>query len=747
MTTLAQHVGSKTPEQWYTAFEKDVEHVIETLDYLTPEQVSRFREACFFMYEEHKKQNRKSGEPYAFHPLSVAAILSEVKFDVETLIAGLLHDVIEDVKGDDGELKWTAESLAAMPFVGKKVAEIVEGVTKIQQVNEEQPQTKKNGEALTIIKTILATNQDIRVIMVKLADRLHNLRTMAAMSKKSQRKKARQTLAVYAPLAARLGMETLRLRLTELSYQYAYPLLYQFAKKELQNKKPQTPITTQEIAEDITVNLRQANVDLIKVTIHEPLVQHALMDLKRTDNPDTIDYRRLIRVIVKDETDCYKALGVLHKMFRHRSQSFSDCIWRSGPSGYRSLDTRLFGKHGSVYDAQIRTQKMHLQAQTGAAGALLNASLKKQDLTTQNTNHHKEWISNLVNVQKSMSSVEEFYQQLRADLLPTDITVYSPTGEAKFFVEGATAIDFAYSIHTDIGNTAVKAVVNGRIVRMNYQLKDGDKIKIITNDLAKPGPSWERFATTAKARGAIRHYFNHLEQSKAIKAGRKNLDKLLKQLKLPKSKKWPKPIKKKLLTFYDGIDSRKKLYETIGRGQKLPTSVADNLLKVLTAQKPQPLALQSAAMLNKQASEQSDFYSQVGKPCQLCKPVPGDAVLAIYSAKNGMVIHYNLCKLTNPKNSVNDDFHMFKWHDSDTKHSASLTLEVEDKPGVLAEVCKIIADEESNIVKTSVSNLDHEVSNIDLEILVYNTQQLAIILTRLQHKSTILEIHRNTNSN
>lgn len=733
-----------TAEQWYQRFSLEVDKTVAAVDYLTEKQVERFREACFFMYEEHKAQRRRSGEPYAFHPLAVAGLLAEVNFDVDTLIAGLLHDVIEDVENPDGSKKWTRDTLAAVPFVGTVVADIVEGVTKIEKIDHITPEanSRERREAHTIVKTILATSRDIRVIMVKLADRLHNLRTMDAMRPSSQRKKARETLAVYAPIAGRLGMETLRLRLRELSYRYAYPRLYQRAYDQLQASKPKLKKTNKQVAKELTKLLETAGVQVIKVSILEPLVQHAILDLKRLGNAEAIEYRRLMRVVVKEENDCYWAMGVLHKRFRYINNTIRDHIAQVKENGYRSLDTQLFGRKGVQYDCVIRTEEMHTLAQTGAAGSFLKSYFDKTGEVPDSFDHHyKTWFNNLVDIEKNLDSADDFYNEFKDDLRPNEIAVYTPRGDVRFYPEGATAVDFAYGVHTELGDSASLAIINGHYTPLNTKLKDGDKIRIVKSKTARPDPAWMRFAVTPRARHAIRHYFNHLEEDNAIAVGEQLLSDLLQQFERPSPDDWDSALMTELLAHYDQIETIEDLYSAIGRGKRLPSNVVFDLDQILESRN-DDFEAEDVSTFQEKFLSQSQLFAASAPSCTDCLPVPGDDVVLKFTPSEGMMIHHGQCQTLDIRHDKSSEYHYFNWHPDEKRHKANISIIADDLPGVVTSLSQLISQHDSNIAQMNFTQIDEQHSRISLILRVFSSDQLERIMAAFIRQPYAIKVER-----
>src|SRR5579863_526443 len=520
--------------------------------YLAPEQVGRIREAAEFGASAHKGQKRLSGEPYIAHPVAAAAILADLHLDADTIIAAILHDVIEDTP--------TPKDQLAARF-GADVAELVDGVTKLDQIKFK---SREEAQAESFRKMLLAMVRDLRVILVKLADRTHNMRTIEAMAPARRRAIARETLEIYAPIAERLGLYNMKLELEDLGFKALYPRRYLVLERALKRARGNQKEFLKKIEQQLNTALAKADIAAQVVTREKHLYSiYRKMRRKRSSLNEIVDVYG-IRVVVDRPDTCYRALGAVHAVFKPMPGRFEDYIAIPRVNGYQSLHTTLFGPNGVPIEAQLRTADMHRVAESGVAAHWKYKAGDRSDSAQQERT--REWLSNLVSLQEAGSS-EEFLESVKVDLFPDKVYVFTPKGQILRLPSGATVVDFAYAVHTDIGNRCVAAKVDRRLTPLRTVLRNGQTVEIITAKGATPNPSWVNFVVTAKARSAIRHYLKSLRRSEAISLGQRLLDQALAGFNLSLKEVSAESLQAALGEL--GTRDIDELYEKVGLGERL----------------------------------------------------------------------------------------------------------------------------------------------------------------------------------
>src|SRR5450432_441240 len=529
--------------------------------YLSPAQVERVREAYDFGAEKHQGQKRVSGEPYITHPVAVADILADLRLDADTLVAAILHDVIEDTP--------TAKAEIASIF-GQVVAELVDGVSKLDQI---QFKNRQEAQAESFRKMLLAMVRDIRVIMVKLADRMHNMRTLGAMPPVKRRRTARETLEIYAPIAERLGLYAVKLELEDLGFRALYPYRYKVLERELKKARGNQKEFLKTISVAFKAALAKAGVTGSVEGREKHLYSiYSKMRAKGISLHEMVDVYGF-RVIVDGNDNCYRTLGLVHSLYKPMPGRFKDYIAIPRTNGYQSLHTTLFGPNGIPIEVQIRSEAMHRVAESGIA-AHWKYKTGETSLGGVEQDRAREWLASLVQIQEGGSS-EEFLESVKVDLFPDKVYVFTPKGKILRLPSGATAVDFAYAIHTDIGNRCVAAKVDRRLVPLRTPLRNGQTVEIITAKGATPNPSWSNFVVTAKARAAIRQYLKNLKRGEAVELGRRLLGQALAEFSVV-LKKVPAARIEALVTEL-GMADAAELFEKIGLGERLAPLVARRL--------------------------------------------------------------------------------------------------------------------------------------------------------------------------
>jgi RelA/SpoT family (p)ppGpp synthetase len=690
--------------------------------YLPAEQVNRIRLAAEFGAEAHRGQKRKTGEPYIAHPVAAAEILANLRVDTDTIVAAILHDVIEDTP--------IAKDEIASRF-GDGVAEIVDAVTKLDQI---QFKSREEAQAESFRKMLFAMVRDLRVILVKLADRLHNMRTIEGMSAARRRAIARETLDIYAPLAERLSLYAMKLELEDLGFLALYPLRYRVIERALKRARGNQKKFLGRISESISTALAKAEIPAEVDTREKHLYSiYRKMLRKRSALAEIVDVYGL-RVIVDSVDHCYRTLGVVHGLFRPMPGRFKDYIAIPRVNGYQSLHTTLFGPNGLPIEAQIRTRDMHRVAESGIAA---HWKYKSGDHSSTHGNAQaREWLANLIAMQESGSS-EEFLESVRVDLFPDKVYVFTPKGKILRLPRGATAVDFAYAVHTNVGNRCVAAKVDRRLAPLRTQLKNGQTVEIVTAPRAMPSPAWLNFVVSAKARAAIRQYLKSLRRSEAIELGQRLINQSLAEFSLTLTDISDAAIAATAAEL--GLMDADEVFEKVGLGERLapliarrlrPTASAASIDDESAAAAPAPLAV---------AGTEGLLVSYA----RCCFPVPGDAILAHLSSGRGVIVHREECVNVNDYRKHPEKWLAVVWAEGTKRlFSSEICVEVANRMGVLAAVAAAIAGTETNIEHVELEERDAQTSALVFEVNVRDRKHLANLLRVIRRMPDVLKISR-----
>ncbi len=693
-----------------------ISHLSDLLEsYLEPEQVRNVYRAYLFGAEAHDGQHRMSGEPYITHPLAVAKILAEMRMDYEGIIAAILHDVIEDTP--------TAKEQLEKEF-SKEVAELVDGVSKITQIDFG---SKAEAQAENFRKMMLAMVKDIRVIMIKLADRLHNMRTLGVMRPDKRRRIARETLEIYAPIATRLGMNKVRLELEDLGLAALYPDRYRVLKDAVSKARGNRKEIINKIETSIKRRLRQENLNGEVLGREKHLYSiYTKMLSKRLSFREVFDMYAF-RIVVDSADECYRVLGVMHNLYKPVPGKFKDYIAIPKANGYQSLHTILFGPYGVPIEIQVRTHDMDEVAESGVAAHWL---YKTGDNNSPSSARAREWLRNLLELQKNAGDSLEFIENVKIDLFPDEVYVFTPDGDIMEMPRSASVVDFAYAVHSDIGNTCVAARVDRRLVPLRTQLYNGQTVEVITASGANPNPSWLSFVVTAKARTNIRHYLKQLRQEDAIELGKRMLDKALMSLGSSLANISDEQIDE-LLTI-SHLANRDVLFEDIGLGARLPILVARQLIANddETEEQIQPLVIKGTE-------------GMVVSFAKCCHPIPGDPIVGFVSAGRGIVVHTQSCNNIADYRKLADKWIDVEWSaDIQGDFVAEMRVEVANQRGVLATLAAIISDMGSNIENVDIEERDGMTNSINFTMTVKNRDHLAKIIRRAKSVKNVMHISR-----
>lgn len=695
------------------------------LDYLDEGQIERIHDAYQLAYRAHKGQKRNTGEPYITHPVAVAAILADMRLDYQTIISALLHDVIEDTEV-------TKEDL--IQSFGRPVAELVDGVSKLTQI---EFYSKAEAQAENFRKMVLAMAQDIRVILVKLADRLHNMRTLGVMPAHKKRRIARETMDIYAPVAKRLGMRDISVELEELSFLSMYPKRYAILSDSVKKARGNRKKVLQLIDKTLREGISSSSIPTCVVTGREKHLYsiYRKMRNKRVPFNDIMDVYAF-RIIVEEVDSCYRALGVVHSLFKPVPERFKDYVAIPKANGYQSLHTTLFGPYGLPIEIQIRTTQMDRTATSGIAAHWLYKS-KDMDLN-QSTIRAQKWVRNLLELQQSSGNSIEFIENVKVDLFPDETYVFTPKGDIKELPAGATVLDFAYTVHTDIGNSSVAAKVDRQLVPLSTILKNGQTIEIITSNRGRPNPAWLDILVTSKARSAVRHYLKMLQKDDAEALGKQLLIKSLAKYRV-EAKNIDKKVMSTLLAQLS-LDSEQALYSDIGFGNR-PASLVAEQFRSIANQGDNPLL--ETDMNANETLKIKGTEGMLVDFSKCCHPIPGDPVVGVLNAGKGLLVHRARCLNVRKLLRHPDQCVPLSW-DEEVKSEfiAKIQLEVINQRGILAMIALSVSDAEGNVEDISVEDRDGQNYLVVFTLWVRGRQHLAEIMRSLRRISAVVKMTR-----
>ncbi len=673
----------------------------------------------------HAGQTRKSGEPYITHPVAAATVLAEQGVDIETLVAAILHDTIEDTP-------LTRDEIAA--DFGQTVAELVEGVTKLDKL---QFQDRQEAAAESFRKMMLAMARDLRVILIKLADRLHNMRTLGAQSPEARTRIARETLEIYAPIAQRLGMNLMKAELQDLGFRAMHPWRHAVLARRIRSQ----PVVRRESLAKIEAQLAQrltkeGFVFRLVGRVKSPWSIYTKLRAEGKSFAQVMDVFGF-RLVVRSVPECYHALGVVHSVFKPVDGRFRDFVAIPKANGYQSLHTVLFGPYGSPIEVQIRTEEMDLIAERGIAA---HWSYKHGGEASGAQNRAQSWVANLIESQRATGSSLEFLENVKIDLFPDEVYLFTPKGDIMALPRNATTLDFAYGVHTDVGNRAVAARVDKKLVPLRTKLASGQSVEIITAKSAAPKPQWLEFVVTGKARTAIRHQLKHLEHEDAVQLGHRMLDRALEGLdtsldRLPQTR-----LESYLADHrYPRLEA---LLADIALGNRMPTQVA----QVLAHRVPDKRDLVDIAVGGAHQGEKiliTGAERGVVTFANCCMPIPGDDVMGYHTAGRGIVVHRMDCANVAEYRKSPDRWIAIGWdRQVSGDFNVALRVEVENRPGVLAQVAAAIAQADSNIDSVEYLDRDNNVAVIRFGIEVSDRVHLAEVIRRVRRLGVVHGVQR-----
>ena len=686
--------------------------------YLNTYQIKKIEKAYLVASEAHYGQLRKDGEDYIFHPLSAASLLADLHLDHEAIMAAILHDVIEDTSFDKGYL--------AKNF-GNKVSELVDGVSKLDKINFT---TNAEADAANLRKMLLAMSQDIRVILIKLADRKNNLDTISALSPDKRRKKAKETLDIFAPIALRLGIHSLNKELENLSFKAMHPLRYTILKNALIKSRGNRNELMEKIRKVILKKLdnEEIKTDVIAREKHLYGIYKKMKqkELSFTEINDVFG----VRIICLDVDSCYRSLGIVHNTYTPIPGRFKDYIAIPKSNGYQSLHTSILGPHGLPIEIQVRTKEMDIMAQTGIASHWFYKS--KDRPLIKNYTQEQQWITNLLTIQRDSGNPQEYLKSIKADLFPGKVYVFTPKGQIVELPKKSTIIDYAYSIHTDVGNNYSSAKVDDKLTSPNTVLKSGQRFEIITKASIRPDPSWLNFAVTEKARHSIRASLKLIKKKDAKILGKRLLQNSLKNFDI-KISEIPKKTLNMVLQEYK-CDTVDDLYCEIGLGNRIAKLVA-----MRVAPRDNITEKTKSVGVNIKGTE-----GLVLSFAKCCYPIPGDNILGHISQEKGIVVHRHACKSIRKDKKASDETFDLAWDENiNDSFNACIKIEVENQRGVLASISSKISQLDSDIVSVRYDDSKQTGHNIMIFVVtIFDTKALDKLVRSLRKNSNVLKIER-----
>ncbi len=689
--------------------------------YLDPQQVKLVKRAYYYAEQAHTGQYRRSGEPYITHPLAVANILASIRMDYQSLVVAMLHDVIEDTG---------ISKDAITDQFGETVADIVDGVSKLAKIGHE---TQAEKQAKNFQKMAMAMAQDLRVIIVKLSDRLHNMRTLGAMPPDKKRRIAKETLEIYAPIAHRLGINDWRIEFEDRCFAAMFPLRASRLQASLQQVRGNRKTLVEKIKEAIESRLQRESINSLVIGREKHLYSiYNKMRNKHKSFKEIMDVYAF-RVVVDEIDTCYRVLGVVHNLFKPKPGEFKDYIAIPKENGYQSLHTIVIGTQGVPIEVQIRTKEMDELANTGIAAHWLykNETDNPMSPTFDRANR---WTKRLLEIQQLTNSSVEFIEHVKIDLFRDEVYVFTPKGEIVELPAGSTPVDFAYAVHTQVGNTTVACRVNDRPAPLSHVLESGQKIKIITSKQTQPNPNWLNFAVTAKARTAIRHYLKNQRHMESVELGKRMLGRALMQLDIDLNELPDYQLTQ--LQESGNVGTMDELYESIGLGQQPALSVAKTL---------QPNEEMACHVSHTPITiDASDGILISFARC--CRPIPGDPIVGHTSTGKGIVVHRENCKNVKDLRSKKENIIATNWAaNAGGEYLTEIRVEVKTDRGIIASLATRIANTGTSIEGIQVDERDAEHSVINLVIAVNNRVHLANIMRKVRTMRSVERVLRAKN--
>jgi len=691
------------------------------------------RRAYVFSAYEHKGQVRRSGEPYLVHPLQVADLLADMRLDVVAIAAGLLHDIVEDTPN-------TIEKIREL--FGEQVAHVVEGVTKLSSL---QFASSEERQAESFRKMLMAMVDDIRVILVKLADRLHNMRTLHHLPEDRRARIAQETRDIYAPLANRLGMSKVKNELEELAFRYLEPATYQALRLEVEHKRLATEGLIDSLKHELEVHLEEAQISVVRIEGRIKRLWSIYQKLQRQKiSLDQVYDFIALRVITTSVKDCYGVLGIVHQMWSPVHGRFKDFIAMSRPNGYQSLHTSVVGDGGVPFELQIRTEEMHRVAEEGIAA---HWKYKEGRVGADRDEQYFAWLRRLLELQQEVRDPQEFMQNLRIELYPEDVYIFTPKGEVKSLPRGATAVDFAYFVHTDVGHRCVGARVNGRMVPLRTSLNNGDIVEVLTQPGHTPSRDWLTFVTTSRARNKIKHFIHSEEKSRSVELGRRLFDKELRRFTVDRDLAADDALARVASEF--SAQKVDDLLASIGYGKVtaravLTKIVGQEALRERDAEPVQPAPRRAPGPADDSKIKVRGIDDVMVFRAKCCNPIRGEKIVGYITRGKGVSVHAVTCPnvvnlLFDPERRID-----VEW-DTGTDalpYTVRLKISVEDRRGILADVTACVADVNTNIREVEANAEEDHRGSIRMTVEISDLKHLERVMSSIRNVGGVLAVER-----
>ena len=714
------------------------------LDYLSAQDIEQVRLAYRFADEAHLGQLRNNGEPYITHPIAVAAQCAEWKLDAQALMAALLHDALEDCGVTKIEL---------IERFGSPVAELVDGLTKLDKL---QFNTREENQAESFRKMLLAMARDVRVILIKLADRSHNMRTLSDVPRSKWNRIASETLEIYAPIAHRLGLNQTYRELQDLSFQHLKPWRYNILKKAVTKARSRRRDLIQKVQKEVEAVFSEADIPVRiagrEKTLYSIYQKMTNKHLSFAQVTDIYGFRVLVPTVI----DCYTALGLLHQLYKPVPGKFKDHIAIAKLNGYQSLHTTLVGPSGINVEFQMRTEAMHVVAESGVAAHWLYKVNHPDDTSSERLG--TKWLQSLLDIQDETRDAAEFWDHVKVDLFPDAVYVFTPKSQIMALPRGATVVDFAYAIHSNVGDRTMAARINGEQVPLRTELKNGDVVEVITAPVSTPNPAWLSFVRTGRARSKIRHHLKTMAQTESENLGERLLHQALRSEGIehfPDGDPQYAPLWDKLLRF-TGNKTRHELLTDIGLGKRIANIVAKRLLHLLVESGERPDALlltrerftahesPSMGLITLDGSENASVQF-----AQCCRPIPGDAIVGYLGRGEGLVVHASDCQIAKKLQLKDSErFIGVDWADEPVRpFETGIVVTVTNGKGVLAKVAAALATAEADIIHIDMGqDAAQDASDLRFLLAVRDTAHLEIALRNLRRTQSVLRAERNKSS-
>jgi len=714
------------------------EDIYETVRENHPEaELELLRKAYIFSAVEHKGQTRASGEPYLIHPLEVANLLAEMRMDPTCVAVGLLHDVLEDTLTEPDRIK---------EYFGEDVLHIVEGVTKISKIPFSSSEER---QAENFRKLLLAMVDDVRVIIVKLADRLHNMRTLKYLAEERREKIARETMDIYAPLAGRLGMSKVKNELEDLSFQYLDPEAYEELSRKVEDKRKKATAYIDRMKTAVLERLKGAGIEAeLAGRIKRLHSIYQKLRRQKIELDQVYDFVAL-RVVVGSVSECYAVLGILHSAWRPVPGRIKDFIAMPRPNGYQSLHTSVIGDEGQPFEIQIRTREMHSVAEDGIAA---HWKYKEGRSTPDEDDRAFSWLRQLLEWQQEVKDPHEFLNSLKLDLYPEEVYCFTPKGEVKTLPRGASPIDFAYAIHTEVGHQCVGARVNGKMVPLRYKLQNGDIVEILTSAGHKPSRDWLAHSVTNKARAKIRHYLNTAEKEQSLEIGRKHFEREARRFELQPKKLLADGERLEAIAQELGVGAKADdLFTAVGYGRVSMRQVLAKLLpperlaETLPEEKKRPIAdaVKRFLRIGDERIKVKGEGDVLVYRAKCCNPILGEPIVGYITRGKGVSVHAASCPnvaslMYDPERRI-----AVEWEKGgEAAYEVRVAVEVEDRSGLLAAITALLASMQTDIRNAEAKTFDDKTALIDMTLRVQDMRHLERVLKAIRGVSGVIDVER-----